>query len=371
MKKSISILLSFVLLLTMFSTVAFAQEEGELLYTDWQMSDDYTKITINGKTYDNYIFIFRDGDQVRVFNPASLYLFYPSLQKKITPEKYFTERMEIEVSNVLDGMETIFPVRELLYVNGKPVQDSEFMDEYIDIFERRHEFCRPNVDKDTLINFLSDKNNSGYAEKVFREKKDISQAKKEWDIKEVPIISDNLYLYRDYQEFVKKGGWEHAEQETILSTCQEYINGKPLKDLEREMPINPPADNNKTTVVLYLKNKAINITQNGVSNNIILDVAPYCPVGTTLVPIRGVLEAFGADIKWLSDTRQVKVTKGDMNILLTIDSKIALVNGEKATLLEPAQILNGRTMIPLRFISENLGYDVKWFGDEQKIVISN
>ncbi|MGI6728225.1 MAG: stalk domain-containing protein [Anaerovoracaceae bacterium] len=366
MKKSISILLSFILLLTLFSTVAFAKEgdfPGTLKYTDWQMNDDYTKITINGKTYDNYIFILRIGDEVRVYNPAYQFLFMPVMQD-ITPEQYFSKELKKSAFGVLRGIEAQYPFGELLYINNEPWQDTEFKDYFIEKFKR----CRRDDENiDEKISFLNNKENNGYAQKVLYEKKDIAQAKKEWNIKEVKIVSDNAQLYRNHQEFAKDGGWKNADQEINLLTYQEYIDGKLLKDVNEEKPL----DNNETTVTLYLNNKNINVTQNGASNNIALDVTPYCPVGTTLVPLRGVFEAFNADVKWLPDTRQVEVTKGEMNMLLTIGSKTALVNGKKATLLEAPRILNGRTIIPLRFISENLGYDVKWFGTEKKIVISN
>ena len=64
--------------------------------------------------------------------------------------------------------------------------------------------------------------------------------------------------------------------------------------------------------------------------------------------------------EWLPKTKEVHVKKGNDLIVLKINFRTAKVNGKSVQLLQPAQIVNGRTMIPLRFISENLGYYVQY-----------
>jgi len=102
---------------------------------------------------------------------------------------------------------------------------------------------------------------------------------------------------------------------------------------------------------------------------IIFDVAPVISEGRTLVPLRYIFEALGAEVKWDAATRTVTGIKGSDEIVLNIDSKDAVVNGETRKPDVPATILNGRTLVPARFISESLGAEVLWDGDSKTVII--
>lgn len=93
-------------------------------------------------------------------------------------------------------------------------------------------------------------------------------------------------------------------------------------------------------------------------------------VGVTLVPIRVISESFGAEVKWDGDTKTVTVIDGDTTIVVTVGSKTATVNGEEKELEEAPELTeNGFTMIPLRFISENLGAEVGYVHETQAITV--
>lgn len=87
---------------------------------------------------------------------------------------------------------------------------------------------------------------------------------------------------------------------------------------------------------------------------------PVIQNGTTLVPLRGIFETLGAKVDWNQATQTVTATKDATTVKLTIGSKTATVNGKSVALAVPAQIMNGSTMVPLRFISESLGAKVDW-----------
>jgi len=125
----------------------------------------------------------------------------------------------------------------------------------------------------------------------------------------------------------------------------------------------------KSIVRLQIGNSILKLIENNKEVETMLDAAPYNPSGTTLVPLRGILEALGAEVLWHGETRQVEIKRNGLNVMLTIDSNIATVNGQEVTMIEPAQIINDRTMIPLRFVSENLGYKVDWYSETQMIDI--
>ncbi|MFC0213499.1 stalk domain-containing protein [Paenibacillus chartarius] len=88
------------------------------------------------------------------------------------------------------------------------------------------------------------------------------------------------------------------------------------------------------------------------------EAEPVIVDGTTLVPFRTLFETLGFEVEWNSGARQALGIRDDLIIELTIDSRAARVNGEPALLEVPAQIMNGNTMVPLRFVSENSGYGV-------------
>ncbi len=97
--------------------------------------------------------------------------------------------------------------------------------------------------------------------------------------------------------------------------------------------------------------------------------APTIQNGSTLVPLRGIFESLGAEVKWDGKTRTVTANKGEINITLQIGSKTPVVNGVTKSISVPAQIINGSTFVPLRFVSEAFGADVKWDGTARSITI--
>ncbi|MDO4581689.1 MAG: stalk domain-containing protein [Bacillota bacterium] len=93
-----------------------------------------------------------------------------------------------------------------------------------------------------------------------------------------------------------------------------------------------------------------------------MDVPPIIENGRTLVPVRAVSESMGAAVDWDSAQRMVTVQRGGDTILLYIDSANTYVNGQLVPIDVPARIVNSRTLIPLRFIMENMGAEVSWDG---------
>lgn len=89
------------------------------------------------------------------------------------------------------------------------------------------------------------------------------------------------------------------------------------------------------------------------------NVLPYIENDRTLIPIRAIAEGLGLDVSWNDAERKVKIS-GKTEIVLTIDSDSAEVDGESVTLDVAAHIVNDRTFVPLRFISENMDADVEW-----------
>ncbi len=80
----------------------------------------------------------------------------------------------------------------------------------------------------------------------------------------------------------------------------------------------------------------------------------------TLIPIRFLFERAGAEVIWNHEKYSVTINYGDTTVNLAIDDDTAYVNGVAKKLDVPARLINDKTMIPLRFISEELGFNVNW-----------
>lgn len=100
------------------------------------------------------------------------------------------------------------------------------------------------------------------------------------------------------------------------------------------------------------------------------DVPPQIINDRTMVPLRAIFEALGASVEWNQKTKTVTSTKGDTTIKLTIDSNTMYVNDNTVTLDSPACVVNDRTLVPVRAISEAYKTKVDWNGDTRTVVIS-
>ncbi|MBC7766028.1 MAG: hypothetical protein H7Y41_06035 [Hyphomonadaceae bacterium] len=99
------------------------------------------------------------------------------------------------------------------------------------------------------------------------------------------------------------------------------------------------------------------------------DQQPVIENGRTLVPMRAIFEAMGVKIDWDEKTKTVIAMKDDIKIEVKIDSNIFLKNNTPQTLEVAPKIIGGRTMLPVRAIVEALGAEVNWDGDKRTISI--
>ncbi|PKM49503.1 MAG: hypothetical protein CVV02_15855 [Firmicutes bacterium HGW-Firmicutes-7] len=111
-------------------------------------------------------------------------------------------------------------------------------------------------------------------------------------------------------------------------------------------------------VSVYVKNQLLTF-----------DVEPIIREGNTLVSMRTFLEALDQQVEWIDDERKV-VSSGTKDIELKIGDKIGLINGTSSSLNVPPEIVNGRTMVPLRWIAESIDLTVKWDQGNYRIDIN-
>jgi len=102
-----------------------------------------------------------------------------------------------------------------------------------------------------------------------------------------------------------------------------------------------------------------------------LDVAPYTVNDRTVVPVRVISESFGASVAWDEATETVTITKDDTVIKLTIGKTNATVNGSEVVLDVAPFTENGRTLVPVRFVTEGLGYKVGYEERLETVLITD
>jgi hypothetical protein len=90
------------------------------------------------------------------------------------------------------------------------------------------------------------------------------------------------------------------------------------------------------------------------------DTPPVIKAGRTLVPVKALVQAFGAQVEWDPVLQKVTITKDKMIMVLTLGETEVLVNGDSVQLDVPAQAMNGRTVVPLRFIAETMNFVVTY-----------
>ena len=97
------------------------------------------------------------------------------------------------------------------------------------------------------------------------------------------------------------------------------------------------------------------------------DVVPVMEQERVLVPMRTIFEALGAEVSWDDSSKTAKAQKGWTDVEITIDQAVMKKDGREIALDVPVHMINDRTMVPVRAVSEALGAEVEW-NQEERIV---
>ncbi len=100
------------------------------------------------------------------------------------------------------------------------------------------------------------------------------------------------------------------------------------------------------------------------------DTQPMMVANSILVPMRGVFENMGADLKWDQGTSTVTAMRGDHTVQLVLGKNRAQVDGKEVALDQPAISVKGRTMVPLRFLGQSLGVGVDWLKADRTVALT-
>ncbi len=104
------------------------------------------------------------------------------------------------------------------------------------------------------------------------------------------------------------------------------------------------------------------------------EMPPIILNGRTMVPAREFFEQLGAEVSWDNNSRRVIIEYGGERIILTINSRTVYIGTNSATISpsDPApKIINDKTMIPVRFVAEEFGFDVEWVNETRTVKITS
>jgi len=101
------------------------------------------------------------------------------------------------------------------------------------------------------------------------------------------------------------------------------------------------------------------------------DVSPQIINNRAMVPMRSIFEAMGANVDWNSDTQAITATKGDTVITMRIGNLSMLVNGREYSIDVPPMLIDGRTLVPLRAVSDGLDAEIEWDQGTRTVIIKD
>ena len=144
---------------------------------------------------------------------------------------------------------------------------------------------------------------------------------------------------------------------TVEEAYNKNIEAVSLKAENGVITVGTPAE---TTVELKMTVGKTTYTLNGEQKT--MDVAPVIINSRTMLPVRYVAEALGAEIGWDGATSTATLKTADTEIKITVGAAEAIVNGQAVKLDSPAVIVSDRSFMPVRFVAETLGGTVAWDG---------
>jgi hypothetical protein len=116
----------------------------------------------------------------------------------------------------------------------------------------------------------------------------------------------------------------------------------------------PQLSKNQIKLTINKKSMLVN------GKNMTMDQAPVIVNGTTLVPVRFVAEQLGGTVTWDDKAKKVTILRGNQLIDFWLGNTEFIFNGTVASSLAAPTLMNGRTMVPLRVLSEKLGWKITW-----------
>ncbi len=178
--------------------------------------------------------------------------------------------------------------------------------------------------------------------------------------------ADKIYFNFDTPVTARYFKFVIDENNTGFISCTEVDFYESYEEMTKR------TDASKETYTLQIGNNVIT----SLNETKTLDVAPFINAESrTVIPLRGLLELMGATVSWNGDLQEITIEKGDQKLVLHINYKnVFVTNADGNTIMFTLDtipiIKDSRTFVPIRFVSEQLGYNVAWDGATQTVTIT-
>ena len=176
---------------------------------------------------------------------------------------------------------------------------------------------------------------------------------------DVNAESNTTYYYTIYEINKDDSG---NVTEKIVGEQFEAVTGELLEGLEE-------IEGKRGFILMEIGKNTMNV------NGTVLEIdpgrgtEPVISDGRTLLPIRAAIEAMGGSVGWDAEESKVSISALKHNVEMRIGSKDMSADGESKEMDIAPEIMNERTMLPLRFVAENIGCQIEWIGSTKQIVI--
>lgn len=184
--------------------------------------------------------------------------------------------------------------------------------------------------------------------------------------KDKQFITDLSYGIGEPRELIKSIRKTNDKAETVTNYF-EYTNGilemytgavQTISKIGNDVVLNAPIDGGGRFITVLLNNEGL-----------IFDVLPVKQNDRVLVPVRAIAEALGAKVSWDNDTWTADIVKDGKTITLQIGNNVMKIDDREITLDVAPKIIDGRTMVPVRAVSEAFEAKVDWNNELQQVII--
>lgn len=184
-------------------------------------------------------------------------------------------------------------------------------------------------------------------------------------------IAPDVQMDEDAWRLKMNGKWENDNCKLSANGLETktYVRAKGVRFSEKPTVM---FEDNSLLAELKVKPDIVTVVIDGQTVQFPLQ-DPIIVEGRTLVPMRTIFEALGAEVQWIDENgvQSIVATTEDTTINMTINEKEFYVNGEQKTLDVPAQLINDKTLVPIRAISESLGCFVGWDENAKTVLIQS
>ena len=368
---------------------------------EFEEGETENSISITGYFGTKTIYLKGNANEYSVINEGNRYLFINQTKENLPQSKLMGAVLDNSPIYFYDSEMNLIAEKEYVgYMKYEKYFEDSFYFCFTDYSERKYNQVTSSFDGDVTTHYYRTNDGTFFVEITYEDFSKIHnniETSKLCNGDEIYLDKENmLYLQnnkvlREPDDYVRYG--TVTNKGNVLYKIQYGDNG--IKAAQKisidainyyDIPIDTDLSNTKyfngylyCNIIGDEENSyqiKISDLENGIkvlydNNYLSFTTPPMIENDRTLVPMRFLFEQMGADVDWDNATQTAIVKKQGDTISFSINDTEAKVNNTVKTMDVPARLINDKTMIPLRFLSEELGYSVQWDGETRTVTITD